>query len=684
MKINKIILNNIRSYKNQEIEFPNGSVLLSGDVGSGKSSILLALDFALFGLRSGSLPGGSLLRKGESKGFVELLFELGDKSVLIRRNLKKQGDSIVQDSGFIEVNGERENLSPIEIKDRVLTLLKYPKDLLTKSKSLIYRYTVYTPQEEMKNILLGDKDYRLETLRKVFGIDKYKRIKNNTIIYVNHLKGIRKELAGKIADLDEKTAVKNETENSLKEIRDILNKVDEKIKDYKKLVENKDKEISLVEDKIEMLKELEKQIEVLNVEAKNKSLTKEKNSEDLVDVQNRIRGLEKEIKNEIIVDDFEIKKYREKIAELEGKIYERNAKLGGIKNRIVNSEEITKNISRLDVCPLCKQQVTKDHIKKVISDENEKIQENETLMKIVEKEIGGFGNEIKILKKELENLEEKKSLVEAYKLKKKNLEEKKEFLDRLRKDNFEIEGELFNLKRNLDELSGKVKEASKAKEEYELLINERDKLNAEYMKLEVEKGGREAEARSLERRMAEIELEIKNKEKSKNELIYWTKVQDWLVDYFVELMEVIEKKILLKVHHDFDSLFQHWFNILIDNELIKIGLDEEFTPAIEQNGHTIEYNYLSGGEKTAAALAYRLALNQVINLLIGVIETKNLIILDEPTDGFSDSQLDRMRDVLRELNVKQAIMVSHESKVESFVDNVIRINKREHVSEVLR
>ena len=36
-----------------------------------------------------------------------------------------------------------------------------------------------------------------------------------------------------------------------------------------------------------------------------------------------------------------------------------------------------------------------------------------------------------------------------------------------------------------------------------------------------------------------------------------------------------------------------------------------------------------------------------------------------------------------ELNAKQIILVSHESKIESFVDNVIRFNKKEHVSKIL-
>jgi exonuclease SbcC len=65
------------------------------------------------------------------------------------------------------------------------------------------------------------------------------------------------------------------------------------------------------------------------------------------------------------------------------------------------------------------------------------------------------------------------------------------------------------------------------------------------------------------------------------------------------------------------------------------------------------------------------------------IKTKDLLILDEPTDGFSSEQLDKVRNVLDELNMKQTIIVSHEAKIESFVDHVIRIHKNEHVSRVV-
>ena len=76
-------------------------------------------------------------------------------------------------------------------------------------------------------------------------------------------------------------------------------------------------------------------------------------------------------------------------------------------------------------------------------------------------------------------------------------------------------------------------------------------------------------------------------------------------------------------------------------------------------------------------------LNKTINDVMSRIKTRDLIILDEPTDGFSNEQLDKVRDVLEQLNMKQVIIVSHESKVESFVNSVVRIEKREHVSCVV-
>ena len=68
MLLNSIIIDNIRSYEHEEVEFPRGISLFEGDIGSGKSTVLMAIEFALFGL--GSQKAESLLAK-------KLLQELG-------------------------------------------------------------------------------------------------------------------------------------------------------------------------------------------------------------------------------------------------------------------------------------------------------------------------------------------------------------------------------------------------------------------------------------------------------------------------------------------------------------------------------------------------------------------------------------------------------------------------------
>lgn len=79
MIIKKITLDNIRSYKHEEVEFKKGSTLLSGDIGSGKTSVLLAIEFALFGLQPGQ-RGTFLLRNGAESGGVSMEFEVGEKN----------------------------------------------------------------------------------------------------------------------------------------------------------------------------------------------------------------------------------------------------------------------------------------------------------------------------------------------------------------------------------------------------------------------------------------------------------------------------------------------------------------------------------------------------------------------------------------------------------------------------
>ena len=685
MIIKRIRLENIRSYLEQEINLPEGSTLLAGDIGSGKSSILLAIDFALFGLRKGNLSGASLLRNGFDNGLVELNFELDNKDVTIQRRLKRAQDSISQDSGFIVINGERRDASAIELKQDILDLLNYPKELLTKSKSLIYRYTVYTPQEEMKHILIGDKDIRLDTLRKVFDIDKYKRIKENSKIFILNLKQKRKEYEGNIYDLDNKKDELKEKQSNHEYLNSRLKELLPAITQINKLVDNKREEIKLLEKNIKIVDDLRKDYGLTELKLKNLTEKRDSNLNEIESLILSINKLDDEIKN-FKIENLDVLKIRieelnENLEKYQLELDQVNKKLNENEVKRQTSIEIKENIIKLETCPLCQQNVTHSHKSSISKEQDDKISNYDKEIIVFKNKKYSLQDTIKDLKVKLDKLKDDKFKINLYELKKANLNEKntrKEFL--LNEQNKLVEEiKYYNDKiKQIDLRIGEFKDL-----DYEKIKKELDELFLREKKLEIERATYLSNIQELNKIIIKLQEEINAKLIIKNKINYLNDVQFWLENYFVNVVELIEKQVMLRIYNDFNSLFQKWFNMLMEIENFQVKLDDEFTPLIQQNGHDINYEYLSGGEKTAIALAYRLALNQVINNLLTTIRTKDLLILDEPTDGFSDEQLDRVRNVLSELNLKQLIVVSHEPKIESFVDNIIRLNKEQHITKII-
>lgn len=89
MIINKIELNNIRSYSHAVIEFKRGINVIVGNTGSGKSSILMGIEYALFGkIGEGQNEGRLLLRRGCSGGSVSLDFTENGEEISVVRGLK--------------------------------------------------------------------------------------------------------------------------------------------------------------------------------------------------------------------------------------------------------------------------------------------------------------------------------------------------------------------------------------------------------------------------------------------------------------------------------------------------------------------------------------------------------------------------------------------------------------------
>ncbi len=682
MILKSLRLENIRSYINEEIKFPENSVLLAGDIGSGKSSILLAIEFALFGIKS-DLSGEMLLRHGKNKGSVELKFTIEKNTILIKRNLKSIKDAVRQDSGYILINDRKIEGTATELKSKVISILGYPESLVSKSKDLIFRFTVYTPQEEMKQILYESRDVRLDTLRKVFAIDKYKRIRENIQTYTKELRTKNREYESAISDLQDKQKQKEEMKGKIKNLDTNIKRLKPELK---KINENLEKQKSVLEKYEKNMRELNKlennlnvyDNNILNISEHKEKLTKEINELE-ISISKTKEGLiteDKALKNNIKEKEQEIEDKEENLKEV-------RAKLNKLELTKKNSEELKQKISKLDICPLCKQKVTKEHIKKINENEERRIKEAEEKISLYKKQEKAALDSIKLVKEQLQKLRDNEKNIEVNKIKISNLKEKKERLSSLKKAREEYQNRIEELNKKRLEIKEKLKDFKDIEERYK---KEKELLNQileEQKEAEIKLSELNKEKEMLQNLLKEIEKEISKKEEVKKKIKRISQLHNWLEEYLENLMILMEKQVMGNIYNEFNDLVKEWFNLLIDDEVINIRLDEEFTPIIEQNGYETYMSNLSGGEKTAVALSYRLALNKVINDLISGIKTKDLIILDEPTDGFSSEQLDRVKEVIDSLNIKQIIIVSHEPKIETFVGNIVRVSKSGHESHII-
>lgn len=680
MKLKKIILNNIRSYEHQEIIFPEGSTLLSGDIGSGKTSILLGIEFALFGLQPGQ-KGSSILRNGQVQGGVIIEFEVDEKNVMIERKLKK-GKTISQDYCSITIDDEKQETSVTELKNKVLELLNYPKEF-SKKQNILYKFTVYTPQEEMKQIILEDSETRINTLRHVFGMDKYKKILENSSILISKVREEKriKEAITMNLEHDKLNIIskENELEEKYLNLSSIEKELFLKTEIRKRAQEEKEEVYKKIEEKIKLQQEIEKTKFLIST--KQDTIFGNKKQIDQIKIQ--ISELE-----ELQFDDNKILELEKGISDLRAEkqiLNDKNlqvtSKIHSLNLKNQENEIIKEKLSKIEVCPTCLQDVDPVYKTNVLNKTESDSVENTNKINELSIERAEVQEKIRKLDQDLFLKEKKSQELKILKIKLQGIQERQKHLETLRKSNSLIEKDIDLLEGQKKLLGNLIFDLNKYDNLYEEKQKELNNALKEEKFAEIKVAELRREIDVFSRQITELKERVKKTEEIKRQVHYLSDLEEWLTKRFISMVSIIEKNVLTKLKTEFSELFSEWFSMLVSDSF-NVRLSDDFTPIIELQDYEIDYAYLSGGERTAVALAYRLALNQVINSFLSKIKTKNLVILDEPTDGFSDQQLDKMRSVLEQLNVSQLIIVSHEQKIESFVENIIRFKKEEGVSTI--
>ena len=690
MILEAIKIGNIRSIKTMNLTFPRTTMLFYGDIGSGKSSVLKAIEFALFGtLKSGDLSGDSILRRGENKATVELTFLLDEDRYVIKRGLSKSKTGTVsQTKGSFTINESETSYAPTDLRRKILETLNYSITRYERAQKIdLFRYTVYTPQESVKEILEAAPEKRFEILKDVFGIEKYEVALRNIKIIIDFLRDDSKETEFRIGQLEGIEDLIPEKEKELQE-QEI------KISTMEKESEVKQKEVDLVQKDIDAIKTKKEEVskKIIELEGKDKTFKeynelKEKYAKDLETAKNNITTNEEEAKKIVLVElltDLTEEQISTQIAETRELISEKGKKKAVIEHNIKNIDKLLKE----GKCSMCGQEIheekrfkqeLKDAIGKVesFSNEIETLSTNIDKLELNLKNLLDFtANKSKI------ELYEK--LVEASKIQEtdnqKKLDEMTEKINTIQK---EIDNTLKTYQ--IADITELKQLESDIKKNLAIFEEKIENLKSQKNAIDIDLSGEIKTQEYIKKEVNELKTGLEERKKLQEKLEHSTEIRNWVKDQFPILLRDIERQILVSSARDFNAFFKEWFNILVESGNIEVEIrPDDFQPIINVNGYDSPFRDLSGGEKSAISLAYRLGLTKIINERYQDVKTKDLLILDEPTDGFSQQQVNRMQEIFNSLNTSQMIIISHERALDSFVTDVYTFKKSNHITKVER
>ncbi len=673
MILKEVQLRNIRSYVELgPFQFPEGTLLFYGGVGSGKSSLLYAIEFALFGL--GELKGPDLLRNGATEGNISLTFEEDGKEYIVHRKLRRRKDTF-QTEGAISEDGERHPYDSVtEMKSRVLDILKLNEKPQPGTSSVIYRYGIFTPQEEIKKIMEASPESRLETLRRAFRLEKYVTARDNAQALSNQLEKVEiKVLEKQAKGLDEKRSQRDSftkqieiNNNELVRLRNELGEIDialNTLRDKEKKLEEDQKKIHEYQVKIPLIKKQCEQDTQL-ADRLTAELTKlEQGKSRFIDELKQLQALPKPT-------DKSEEQLKAELKQLEEKLKVLAAQRGANEKSLQNYEMLIDT----RVCPTCERPIEDPS---VYSEKLKKMRQEVDESSKKEKEMEGKKRSFESL---LQDLRQYYGKIQNLPRLQKEFEDKTKDID---KKTEEIQQVKIRLSGSQQELS-QLEELVKANEELLKAFNQTEREINEKLDL---RSGKDKEIAllkqknsSLEDDRKRLEDEIREGETALSRIGIYREVIKYLEQYFIPTIGRIERMVLQKIHEDFNNAFQDYFSMIIGFTEIEAYIDEDFSLVVRQGGYEMPYRSLSGGERTSLALAYRLALNHLIRKLSKL--ERGLLILDEPTEGLSYAQVLNLREVFDDLNCEQIILVSHESQFLGFSDRVFRVDKVNHTSTI--
>lgn len=333
MKINRIYLENYRIHEKLEVEFDKGINLLLGENGKGKSSILEAIGYALFG---SDLRGTQkdAIQYGKKSAKIQVEFTGVDgEEYIVTRKLPGTTSIYRKSNPELELQGK---------EDRIRELCGIKGDIKD-----VYDNVIVAKQNEFISSFKATAKDREKTFDKVFNTEIYREI------YDGYSKDVEGKYKNEIAIEENSIKSISEVMEDSQEVKEKLELEEEREKEFEKYLNNLSAELKEIKEKLNQISGTELKIEKINGEIR-------KSEEVLNSITLQEEKLKKQIEETILakeIADKNIENHNEyiKTSEILESIKKEKKELDQVREKQNNLEKDLISLEKLESD--CKNQI---------------------------------------------------------------------------------------------------------------------------------------------------------------------------------------------------------------------------------------------------------------------------------------------------------------------------------------
>lgn len=691
MKIEIVQLENIRSHVKSTVPFTRGFNCLVGGLGCGKSSVMYAVDFALFGDSVGR-SYDYLLREGADFGKVTILFKQNGNTYKLTRGLRRRGKGISQDFEQLRLYEDEKLIASIK-SDAIAEQLK----AITGLDKDIYREIVWFRQERLKELLDATPRDRQRRLDELFGLSDYEVAWSNIAQHQRDYE-TEKRVYEKDPDVNALEKLSQEYNSASEEFALLemdLESSTQKLSIAKRLLEEADAKLKLLEEKKLAVEELKRKEARLHANLSNMSgvlasLTQRiEGKKTIVDnLRQRQNSLETQMKLCLskleqagLPSNQSVEQLGACLAGFDDKISSLRGEQEAASRNMQTDQKRTSQLAREDKCPLCIQPLSGDY--------------KTNLMQRIEQENVERQRLINHLRLEIADLQKAKTLASDAYMGLQNVSTRD---SELKMRIVEEENNLKSLTVELEQQQQLEAEQRIAFESVQFEIGKFDLTDLDAARSRREQVFRqyyvlESDLRTKENRKKDV-LRRLDDAKERIDLAQQKSEQVERLKRTVETLSAIRdayRSIQPKLRSEFVKVLRNFVQQVLDSlvgsetPLLNILIDETYTPYVKNDSCVDrEVSNLSGGERTLLAFAYRLGLGQLI-MQSRTGHGLGMLMLDEPTEnlGSEDGSIERLAEAISRFKaIEQIIAVTHSEAFADKAEHVITLEKEAGVSKI--